>query len=274
MTPGIYYDIPNETYHAADGVSKSQLDMVAQSPALLKWQRTAPVDEEKLRALDMGSALHCLLLEPDEFKNRFIVAPPFNRRTTAGKEAEAKFLADCASTGKTVMDNEDGRKLELMRGSAFAHPAARWLLESDGYNEASIYWQDEETEELCRVRPDRYLKDRPVIVDVKKVADMERFARHIEEFRYHVQDAMYSDGFYQHFNEHPTFVFIAVSETIDCGRYPVRVFELEDDDKATGHELYRRDLAAYHNARTSRNWGGIEKITRPAWAKRKERNYE
>lgn len=33
-----------------------------------------------------------------------------------------------------------------------------------------------------------------MIVDVKKVADMDRFARHIEEFRYHVQDAMYREG--------------------------------------------------------------------------------
>ena len=81
MKPGIYFDISNEDYHAGDGVSKSQLDMVAMSPALLKWQKSAPVDTEKLKALDMGTALHCLLLEPDEFDKRFIVAPAFNRRT-------------------------------------------------------------------------------------------------------------------------------------------------------------------------------------------------
>ena len=39
----------------------------------------------------MGSAIHCLLLEPDEFKDRFIIAPPFNRRTNAGKAEEAEF---------------------------------------------------------------------------------------------------------------------------------------------------------------------------------------
>ncbi|HBS1258763.1 TPA: exodeoxyribonuclease VIII, partial [Klebsiella pneumoniae] len=99
MKPGIYFDISNEDYHAGDGVSKSQLDMVALSPALLQWQKSAPVDTEKLKALDMGTALHCLLLEPEEFDKRFIVAPPFNRRTNQGKADEAAFMKDCEGSG-------------------------------------------------------------------------------------------------------------------------------------------------------------------------------
>ncbi|EFF0697944.1 TPA: exodeoxyribonuclease VIII, partial [Escherichia coli] len=85
MKPGIYFDISNEDYHAGDGVSKSQLDMVAKNPALLKWVQAAPEDEEKKSALDMGTALHCLLLEPGEFDKRFIVSPKFDRRTKQGK---------------------------------------------------------------------------------------------------------------------------------------------------------------------------------------------
>lgn len=270
MKTGIYHDISNEDYHAGDGVSKSNLDLVAKNPALLQWIKSAPVDTEKLKALDMGTALHCILLEPDEFKKRFIVAPEFNRRTTAGKESEAAFLKDCEHTGKTVMDAEQGRKLNLMRDSAYAHPAARWLLETEGHCESSFYWTDPETGELCRCRPDRYLSDHPVIVDVKKVADMDRFARHIEEFRYHVQDAMYRDGFQQVTGETPGFFFLAVSETIDCGRYPVRVFELDAADVDEGHRLYRRDLTTYHQCRTSDEWGGVEKIQRPAWARKQD----
>lgn len=267
---GIYFDIPNHDYHAGLGVSKSQLDMVAMTPALLKWQKSAPVDTEKLKALDMGSALHCLLLEPDEFDKRFIVAPAFNRRTNQGKEDEAAFLRDVASMEMTVMDAEQGRKLKLMRDSAMAHPAARWLLEADGHAEASFYWTDEETGELCRIRPDRYLVNHPVIVDVKKVADMDRFARHVEEFRYHVQDAMYREGFKQVTGEAPGFFFLAVSETIDCGRYPVRVFELDAEDVDTGHSLFRRDLNTYHQCRSTDDWGGVETIKRPAWARKQD----
>ncbi|BBE77402.1 PD-(D/E)XK nuclease-like domain-containing protein [Phytobacter sp. MRY16-398] len=270
MKPGIYYDISNEAYHAGDGVSKSQLDMVALSPALLQWSKAAPVDEEKTKALDMGTALHCILLEPAEFDKRFIVAPEFNRRTTAGKEDEAAFLRDVAGMGMTVMTNEQGRKLNIMRDSAMAHPAARWMLEAEGYSEASMYWTDPETGELCRIRPDRYLRQLPVIVDVKKVADMERFSRHVEEFRYHVQDAMYREGFKQVTGESPGFFFIAVSETIDCGRYPVRVFELDAQDIDTGHALFRRDLNTYHECRINNEWGGVETIKRPEWARKQD----
>ncbi len=217
----------------------------------------------------MGTALHCLLLEPEEFDKRFIVAPEFNRRTNEGKANEQAFLKDCSGLGMTVMDAEQGRKLKLMRSSALAHPAARWLLEAEGHQEASIYWNDDQTGELCRIRPDKFLTGQPVIVDVKKVADMSRFARHVEEFRYHVQDAYYREGYSKHFGEYPLFVFIAVSESIDCGRYPVRVSQLGEDDVDVGYQLFRRDLDTYHECRVSENWGGIEEIRRPAWARKK-----
>lgn len=274
MEPGIYHDISNHDYHAGEGVSKSQLDDIAINPAIFQWKKTAPVDTEKLKALDMGTALHCILLEPDEFDSRFIIAPEFNRRTTAGKEEEKYFLKDCESSGMTVMDAEQGRKLKLMRDSALCHPAAKWLLEADGFCESSLYWRDEETGELCRCRPDKYLSQRPVIVDVKKVADMDRFSRHVAEFRYHVQDAMYRDGFYQVNGVYPLFLFIAVSETIDCGRYPTRVFELEKEDVDAGHAEYRRNLSTYHECLVSNDWGGIETIGRPAWARKQDTQYE
>lgn len=85
MKTGIYYDISNDDYHAGDGVSKSQLDMVAKNPALLKWVKAAPEDEEKKSALDMGTALHCLLLEPKEFDKRFVKEPKVDLRTTKGR---------------------------------------------------------------------------------------------------------------------------------------------------------------------------------------------
>lgn len=130
IQPGIYYDIPNEAYHAGPGVSKSQLDDIADTPAIYLWRKNAPVDTEKTKTLDTGTAFHCRILEPEEFSKRFIIAPEFNRRTSAGKEEEKTFLEECARTGRTVLTAEEGRKIELMYQSVMALPLGQWWLKA------------------------------------------------------------------------------------------------------------------------------------------------
>ncbi|EBP6714760.1 exonuclease VIII, partial [Salmonella enterica] len=159
IQPGIYYDIPNEAYHAGPGVSKSQLDDIADTPAIYLWRKNAPVDTEKTKSLDTGTAFHCRVLEPEEFSKRFIIAPEFNRRTSAGKEEEKTFLEECARTGRTVLTAEEGRKIELMYQSVMALPLGQWLVESAGYAESSVYWEDPETGILCRCRPDKIIPE-------------------------------------------------------------------------------------------------------------------
>ncbi|EAC0961413.1 PD-(D/E)XK nuclease-like domain-containing protein, partial [Salmonella enterica subsp. enterica serovar Newport] len=159
IQPGIYYDIPNEAYHAGPGVSKSQLDDIADTPAIYLWRKNAPVDTEKTKTLDTGTAFHCRILEPEEFSKRFIIAPEFNRRTSAGKEEEKTFLEECARTGRTVLTAEEGRKIELMYQSVMALPLGQWLVESAGYAESSVYWEDPETGILCRCRPDKIIPE-------------------------------------------------------------------------------------------------------------------
>ncbi|HBD7935516.1 TPA: exodeoxyribonuclease VIII, partial [Escherichia coli] len=224
IEPGIYYGISNENYHVGPGVSKSQLDDIADTPALYLWRKNAPVDNTKTKTLDLGTAFHFRVLEPEEFSNRFIVAPEFNRRTNAGKEEEKAFLMECASTGKTVITAEEGRKIELMYQSVMALPLGQWLVESAGHAESSIYWEDPETGILCRCRPDKIIPEFHWIMDVKTTADIQRFKTAYYDYRYHVQDAFYSDGYEAQFGVQPTFVFLVASTTIECGRYPVEIF--------------------------------------------------
>ncbi|EBX9679092.1 exonuclease VIII, partial [Salmonella enterica subsp. enterica serovar Cerro] len=165
IQPGIYYDIPNEAYHAGPGVSKSQLDDIADTPAIYLWRKNAPVDTEKTKSLDTGTAFHCRVLEPEEFSKRFIIAQEFNRRTSAGKEEEKTFLEECARTGRTVLTAEEGRKIELMYQSVMALPLGQWLVESAGYAESSVYWEDPETGILCRCRPDKIIPEFHWIMD-------------------------------------------------------------------------------------------------------------
>ncbi len=65
MKPGIDFGISNEDYHAGDGVSKSQfLTWLPRIRRFLNGFRQHQKTKQKKSALDMGTALHCLLLEP------------------------------------------------------------------------------------------------------------------------------------------------------------------------------------------------------------------
>ncbi|EOO3928285.1 exodeoxyribonuclease VIII, partial [Escherichia coli] len=258
IEPGIYYGISNENYHAGPGVSKSQLDDIADTPALYLWRKNAPVDTTKTKTLDLGTAFHCRVLEPEEFSNRFIVAPEFNRRTNAGKEEEKAFLMECASTGKTVITAEEGRKIELMYQSVMALPLGQWLVESAGHAESSIYWEDPETGILCRCRPDKIIPEFHWIMDVKTTADIQRFKTAYYDYRYHVQDAFYSDGYEAQFGVQPTFVFLVASTTIECGRYPVEIFMMGEEAKLAGQLEYHRNLRTLADCLNTNEWPAIK----------------
>ncbi|ELH2802209.1 RecE family exodeoxyribonuclease [Salmonella enterica subsp. enterica serovar Cerro] len=267
IQPGIYYDIPNEAYHAGPGVSKSQLDDIADTPAIYLWRKNAPVDTEKTKSLDTGTAFHCRVLEPEEFSKRFIIAPEFNRRTSAGKEEEKTFLEECARTGRTVLTAEEGRKIELMYQSVMALPLGQWLVESGGYAESSVYWEDPETGILCRCRPDKIIPEFHWIMDVKTTADIQRFRTAYYDYRYHVQDAFYSDGYRAQFGEIPTFVFLVASTTAECGRYPVEIFMMGEDAKLAGQREYRRNLQTLAECLNNDEWPAIKTLSLPRWAK-------
>ncbi|EPK6761066.1 exodeoxyribonuclease VIII [Escherichia coli] len=267
IEPGIYYGISNENYHAGPGVSKSQLDDIADTPALYLWRKNAPVDTTKTKTLDLGTAFHCRVLEPEEFSNRFIVAPEFNRRTIAGKEEEKAFLMECASTGKMVITAEEGRKIELMYQSVMALPLGQWLVESAGHAESSIYWEDPETGILCRCRPDKIIPEFHWIMDVKTTADIQRFKTAYYDYRYHVQDAFYSDGYEAQFGVQPTFVFLVASTTIECGRYPVEIFMMGEEAKLAGQLEYHRNLRTLADCLNTDEWPAIKTLSLPRWAK-------
>ncbi len=71
IQPGIYSPamLPNSDYHGGGLVTKSKLDLVDRSPAHLKYQLDNPREETK--ALRIGKALHCAVLEPEVFMNEY-----------------------------------------------------------------------------------------------------------------------------------------------------------------------------------------------------------
>ena len=255
-------NLTNAEYRAQRGYSKSDLDYIHQSPALLEWARNAPSAGSD--AVDLGTHVHCAVLEPDVFAGTYRKAPA-GRRTQAERATFDHFMSICKASGKICLDADTYDMVIAMRDSVLAHPTARDLLTGDGISESSIFGELEGVRVKCR--PDRLIRERNILVDVKKVDDIRHITRSIQEFRYYVQAAFYSDIYEQWTGHYPRFIFVAVGQRRSIGRHPVRVFELDQSDVEEGRQEYREDL---ERAREMEEFGAgmhVEVLELPRWAK-------
>jgi hypothetical protein len=82
--------------------------------------------KETTSAMLFGSMVHCLLLEPAKFNNQFAVMSSIDRRTTAGKEAYAKFVEE--SAGKDVVMENDYNEAKALADNVLSNPSlAKWI---------------------------------------------------------------------------------------------------------------------------------------------------
>lgn len=255
-------NLTNAEYRQQRGYSKSDLDYIHQSPALLEWARNAPsVGSDEV---NLGTHVHCATLEPDVFAGTYRKAPE-GGRTAADKARVEAFAEHCKASGKICLDADTYGMVTAMRDSVLAHPTARDLLTGDGISESSIFGELEGVRVKCR--PDRLIRERNILVDVKKVDDIRHIARSIQEFRYHVQDALYSDIYEQWTGVKPRFIFVAVGQQRSIGRHPVRVFELEQTWVDAGRQEYKDDL---ERVREMEEFGAgmhVEVLELPRWAR-------
>lgn len=74
MKPGVYSGIPNADYHGGPGISKSGLDLIRRSPLHYKCVVDGANDNQPTPAQMIGTAAHCLILEPQEFAKHYCLA--------------------------------------------------------------------------------------------------------------------------------------------------------------------------------------------------------
>lgn len=256
MKPGIYNNISNNDYHSGEGVSKTQLDKIAVSPA--HYMQHKKEARKQTGAFSIGTEAHRLILQPEE-KKEYILKPSISRRSKADREEWKSFFCEngadgesiinnpaadwdslfCKSTGIFLLNAEEIEIIKEMRDSVMSHPSASQLL-AKGVAEQSAYWIDEETGLLCRCRPD--WQNGPVLVDLKttKDASPRGFGRSAASLRYHVQSAFYGDGVNAAGGTATDFAFIAVEKDPP---YAVAVYVAEPEHNIKGRELYRKDLA-------------------------------
>lgn len=285
MTTGFYDDLPAAAYHRRAETSKSDLDLIARTPAHY-WAHKLAEDRLERRetpAMFLGTAIHTAVLEPELFDQTYAIVPAdAPRRPSVAQRNAKKPSADTVAAidwwakwnadngGRIMLTAEQRQACLRMQAAIRRHPVADYLLSDPGKSELSAIGHDDWMDEKTRCRFDR-LNDDGVIIDLKKTVDASPrgFAKSAANYRYHVQQAFYSDVYQSITGMQPrAFLFIAVEEEEPHG---VAVYRLADEDVQIGRGLYRRDIETLQRCRQADEWPAygddILPLELPRWAR-------
>lgn len=240
--------MPNDIYHAHPAISKSGLDLIHRSPAHYQYS----AKREGTRAMEIGTAIHCAILEPERFANEYVLLRDVkDRRASEYKKAKEVHGGEYVLTGKEA-DNVAGMQ-ESVR-SQYALPSGRC--------EVSLFAVCERTGEQVKARFD-LLTDDGHAVDLKKTQDSSRdaFSKSIYNYRYHVQEAFYRYVYALVAGRKlESFTFLAVEELPPHIAMPYTVGE---ESRDIGHNEMLDDLDRYADCVKVNDWPGYERTDEP-----------
>lgn len=180
-------------------LSYSALSAFAESPK--KFIEYKLKDRAQTPAMFYGIVLHCLVLEPEAFQERFFILKDADicakiggvkpRSTTAYKEWKIEELTK--AEGKTTIDPEVFLTANAAAMAVRSNAPARRLLSKCSKKEEPIEW------EYLNFRFRGILdavEEEKLTLDLKSCADANprKFERKIVEMDYHLQGAMYLKG--------------------------------------------------------------------------------
>lgn len=264
MYPKIYTreEMSNAQYHAAPGISKSGLWTIhSRTPAHFRFGERKAKDGD---ALDVGTAIHTAILEPEDFE-RTIARGPADRKGNKWPEACSLYRLNGFDVTLTAKDydmvlriRDSADRCAILRG---LRPGL--IIESSAFAETGA-------DLVMRCRPDGYHPRAKLMLDIKSTTDASPagFAKACASYGYHVQDAFYSDTWEAAGGgEVAGFIFLAFEKEPP---YLVAPYELSVPAQDEGRRIYRAALDTYRQCVAADTWPGysadIETLSLPRWA--------
>lgn len=265
---GFHAGIDNDDYHATPEISSSNIKTALKSMGKYKAQLDGESVFKTTPAMELGTLVHALVLEPHTFADQFAVSEKFDGRTNAGKAGKAAFLL--ANEGKIIVNVDQMEIAQAMAKAVMQHEEVKLLFAVEGIVfEHSGFCYDPETELRVKYRPD--IRTDHFIADLKTCADAskEEFARSISKFGYHVSAAHYLKCDRDLFGTtHGQFIFICVESTFP---YEVAVYTLKSTAIDHGYDQCSKALNMIKDAQTTGNYPQLNdglacEIDIPAWS--------
>jgi exodeoxyribonuclease VIII len=263
----------DQEYSALKAINWSSLKHLDVSPRAFQHNLQSP--EKSTEARELGTALHCAILEPVVFAARYTVMPDFGDlravegRTTkeegkANKERRAEWLA--AHQGATILDAADAERIAQMSASVRGHRAA--LAAIAGAKEQVVTWTDPTTDLACRGRLDAITDG---VCDVKTAVDVSPrgFGLAAARYLYHGQLAFYHDGLIHSGRMDPRRLPLLVAVQ-NRAPWDVAVYNMQSEHVEAGRLLYQRLLRRLAECAAADWWPGvapeITPLRLPEWA--------
>jgi len=175
--------IPNEEYHARDGVSSSAVKSVfKKSVAHWKGEKRNPNNP----AFAMGTAVHANLLEKER---NLVVKGPKTKSSVA-----FKTMKDNLDKDQVLLTEVEFNVANCIARGALANPlCATALNHTDRVNEVSIFVEDPISGLMLKTRPDLMIESENTVYDVKTTQDASPsgFLRECVKYGYFLQGAHY-----------------------------------------------------------------------------------
>lgn len=268
----VFKDLSSEQYHGErNHTSSSQLVRMLQTPAHYQHHLQC-VGEEESDLMKLGTAVHCALLEPKTFPNRYVLAPRKYNRTLKVDKAEIALL-EAAYPNKTLVTPSEAEMLRKAVNGIRQHRLAASLLSGAGESELSIFWRDALTGLDLKVRIDRFahfgVGNTMVEVKTTDNASPWHFSRKVIDMDYDMRAVMYTDGIEQVYGLQAQIVWLVIERETGF----VTTYKPSPEMIRRGKKRYEEARLALAKAKALNQWPSyqsgdeIEEIELPRWAK-------
>lgn len=298
LIEGIYMGIPNQLYHALPALSSSMLKTFSVSPAHYHRNYLSDISRKRSdalqRTLDTGTLSHELVLEPNDFYDKYCCAiDPLNHKDAlktldslskkcaefglkkTGKKEELimrlldhdaklkKIIWDCIvadhekiNVGKEVIDHIVWSDAIRSGNTTLAHPMAKQLF-SKGLPELTIISYCPIHNMWLKCRPD-WLRYDLITVDYKTTRDASAkfFAKQSKELNYPLQQEFYKLVMSLQDIHVTEFLFVANEYT---NADICQVYDLEDEWTEEAHIQTISLLEELAKCVTEDNWYGYDR---------------
>jgi hypothetical protein len=283
-------------------ISPSSLVTYYKSPAEYYQRYVLNKKSEQTDAMLLGEAIHCAVLEPNEFDNRFCNANPtgnylktvediteairaLNEKPTGKRKGDlitqllsldpnAKilevYLTEIAESGRKALKPDEYQMCLDIKQKVSEHAWLSKALESG----RSEVWLNSDYSKGVRLhgRMDFFSNNakQPIILDLKTVrsAHPEEFQKQIWNDQMYIQAAMYCDMVKKATGKDPLFAWVTVEKKEP---YVIEIYAADFGLIEAGRAVYYKTIDKLIDALNSNNFrgytdGSVNNISLPSWA--------